>query len=152
MPIFGLPVLAEQAVIQLGRASSDANAAVAAYAVLPSAMMAIVAFKGDHNLAEFMYKYKKLSALAIVGLEQRQFRDMLYRKGKFRPWMGRFDQMIISSKNQLQTRIEYIHNEPVRRELSATPAEFPYSSASDWTGAGRGMISIEKDLAWAGIA
>jgi hypothetical protein len=151
MPIFGLPALAKQAVKQLARATADANAVVAGYVVMPSSMMAIVAFRGDHDLGEFMYNYKRLSALAIVGLDHGEFHEMLYRKDKFRPWMGRFDRMVIGSKEQLISRLDYIHNEPVRRGLAASATEYSFSSAGDWAGTARGLIKIEKDLAWAGI-
>jgi len=151
MPIFGIPALARQAVLQLGRATLEANAAVASYVILPSSMMAIVVFRGDHDVGEFMYNYKRLSALAIVGLDHGEFNERLYRKGKFRPWMGRFDRLVIGSKEQLTSRLEYIHNESVRRGLAATPTEYPYSSAGDWAGSSRGLIPVEKDLAWAGI-
>ena len=151
MPIFELPPLAKQAAIQLGRASADINSPVAGYIVMPSAMMGIVAFKGDHDLGEFVFNYKRLSALAIIGLDHGLFHERLYRKGKFRPWMGRFDRIVIGSNEQLLARLEYMHNEPVRRGLAESPIEYPYSSAADWAGTRQGLIKIEKELTWAGI-
>ncbi len=150
MPIFEYSALAEQAVLQLGRAAAT-GAAIAGYAIMPTSMMAIVAFKGDHDLGKFMYEYKKLSALAIVGLDHGDFHEALYRKGKFRPWMGRFDRMVIGSKDQLLRRLDYLHFEPIRRGLAKDPIEYPYSSAADYAGKGAGLITIERNLDWTGI-
>jgi len=151
-PILSMPELAEHAVRQLARATSEANAAVAGYVALPSSVMALVAFRGDYDLAGFMYDFKRLSALDMIALEHGEFHERLYRKGKFRPWMGRFDQMKISSYEQFQARLDYMHNEPVRRGLVSRPLDWPFSSARDWLAKNRGMIEITKDLSCVGLS
>ena len=46
--------------------------------------------------------------------------NILYeqRTQKYKIWMDRFDSVIIKSKKVLFTKIEYIHNNPVRKKLS----------------------------------
>lgn len=146
MPIFSLPHLAHQAVLQLGRAALESDAGVAAYCLLPSSLYTIISFHGEYDLAGFMYHYKWLSSRAMIAQDHGQFGDMLFRKGKFKPWMGRFDQLYISSLEQFKSRIDYIHSEPVRRGLVTTPADYEYSSAADWLDKKEGLIKIEKSI------
>jgi hypothetical protein len=151
LPVFRAPEAAGKAVIQLGRAAVEHDGAIAGYAILPSGAMMIAAFRKEHDIGEFMYLFKRLSAMAIIGLEHGDLEVKLYRKGKFRPWMGRFDQASVNRADEFQKRLQYIHNEPVRRGLAPNPLDWPYSSARDWAGQGPGPIAVEKDLSWAGI-
>ena len=62
------------------------------------------------------------------------------------PWMNRFDNQIISTREQFEARLAYLHNEPVRRGLAARTADWEFSSARDWLPGEPGLIRIEKDL------
>jgi hypothetical protein len=144
MPLFSLPHLAHQAVLQLGRAASEFDAGVAGYCLLPASLSAIISFYTEYELAGFMYHYKWLSSRAMIALDHGRFSEQLYRKGKFRPWMGRFDQFYISTMEQFKARLDYIHHEPVRCGLVDNPAKYDFSSAGDWLDETPGLIKIEK--------
>jgi len=45
-------------------------------------------------------------------------------------WAAGFNEERIRSASQMHNVTEYIHQNPVKRGLAATPEEFPYSSAS----------------------
>ncbi len=147
LPIFSLDDLARQAVIQLGRAALDANAHVYGYALLPSILYAVIGFPDAYDLPGFVYNYKWLSGRAIIGLDHGEFHERLYRKDKFKPWMNRFDNLTLSSKAQFSAKLDYLHNEPVRRGLAASITDWQYSSARDWILERPGLIKVRTDLA-----
>jgi hypothetical protein len=100
MPIFSIKELAHQAVVQIGRAAAETNAGVFGYDLLPSTLNAIVGFYGQYDLPGFIYNYKWLVSRAIIALDHGEFHERLYRKGKFKPWMNRFDNLTLSSNEQ----------------------------------------------------
>jgi putative transposase len=148
LPIFSMPELARHAILQLGRAAEQENVALAGYCLLPSSLYAILAFPGEYDLPGFMYNYKWLSSRAIFALEHGEFHERLFRKVKFKPWMNRFDQMQISTLEQLKTKLDYLHNEPVRRSLVSSPADWEFSSAGYWLLEKPGLIKVEKCISW----
>jgi putative transposase len=148
LPIFSLEPLAQQGVLQLSRAAAQANAGIVAYCLLPSSLYMVIAFHEEYDLAGFVYEYKWLSSRAIIALEHGEFHENLFRKGKFRPWMGRFDQIIISTFEQLKSRLDYIHQEPVKKGLVANPNKYEFSSARDWHSDKSGLIEVEKMIPW----
>jgi putative transposase len=146
MPIFALEALARQAILQLGRVAAESGALIYGYALIPSSLQLMVGFPGKYDLAAFMYKYKWLSSRAIVALDHGEFHERLYRQGKFKPWMNRFDNLMISSKKQFESRLNYIHNEPVRKGFVSDPAEWEFSSAGCLKTNRPGLIKVENDL------
>ena len=41
---------------------------------------------------------------------------------------------------------EYIHSNPVRRNLAAAPTDWPWSSARDWAGLERPHLAVDRTL------
>ena len=151
MPIFKLAHLARQAVLQLERAANEADGEIVGYALLPSALYALVGFQGSYDLPEFMHNYKWLSSRAIVAQEHGEFHKRLYRKDKFKPWMNRFDNLAIGTQAQFRAKLDYMHNEPIRKGLAIEPTDWEFSSARDWIRGEPGLISVSKDLARFGL-
>jgi hypothetical protein len=151
MPIFSIKELAHQAVVQIGRAAAETNAGVFGYDLLPSTLNAIVGFYGQYDLPGFIYNYKWLVSRAIIALDHGEFHERLYRKGKFKPWMNRFDNLTLSSNEQFQAKLETIHCEPVKKGLAIKPEDWAYSSAGDYILNHKGIIIIEKDISRFGL-
>ncbi len=146
IPIFRLQSLARQAILQLRRVADEHDALIYGYCLIPSSLYALVGFAGKYDLGAFMYKYKWLSSRAIMALDHGEFHDRLFRKGKFKPWMNRFDNLTVSSRDQYESRMNYIHNEPVRKGLVPEPIQWEFSSAGDLIANRPGLIRIDKDL------
>jgi len=51
----------------------------------------------------------------------------------------------IMSEQALLACVEYIHNNPVRKELVSYPEDWTWSSASEWAGRGPGPVSIDRN-------
>jgi len=68
--------------------------------------------------------------------------------GKFRFWMAGFDDFIVLSENQFRTKLNYIHNNPVKGGLVKNASDYVFSSACDWLNGVPGLIPIDKDYSW----
>jgi putative transposase len=65
----------------------------------------------------------------------------------YRFWQagGGYDRNL-HSREAIKSAIDYLHNNPVRRELAAYPEDWPWSSAADWAGMGPGPVPLDKDF------
>lgn len=61
-------------------------------------------------------------------------------------WKPRFDSLVIVKEETLRQKIEYIHHNPVRRQLVAEPTAWRYSSARNY--AGLAGCDLEVDTEW----
>lgn len=68
------------------------------------------------------------------------------RRQPYRFWQkgGGYDRNITRAETLIES-VRYIHNNPVRKGLVATPEEWRFSSAADWSGGGPGPIPIDFD-------
>ena len=64
----------------------------------------------------------------------------------YRFWQdgGGYDRNVQFSAT-LRDMVDYIHNNPVRKQLVETPADWEWSSAREWMEIGSGPISIDKN-------
>ena len=79
-----------------------------------------------------------------------EYRQLLYRSGRYSLWQRGFDDLVISSKKQFRIKLEYIHDNHVKAGLVTAAVDYPYSSASDRLGEGHGLVVIDKDFSWLG--
>ena len=144
-PAFSIDELALEAVLQLGSAAHQHNLAIVGYCIMPSYMQALVAVREEFDLSEFMYTYKWLSSRAIMCMKLGEFEKKLQRKGKFKLWMRRYEHLIISTLDQFKTRLDHIHDDPVRKGLVQKATDWRFSSAGDWLTQHDGYIEVEKN-------
>lgn len=57
---------------------------------------------------------------------------------------GGYDRNLTEPRT-IQATIDYIHANPVRRSLCARPADWPWSSASEWEHPGTGLLSLDHE-------
>jgi putative transposase len=74
--------------------------------------------------------------LLATGRQTRAYR--FWQKG------GGYDRNITKIDTLIET-VRYVHNNPVRKELVQTAAEWRYSSATDWEGTGSGPLTVDPD-------
>lgn len=142
-PVFARPDLAKAVLHQFAETSREFQAAIVAYALMPSHLHALVGMECASDLKDYMKAFKSLSARTVKEMDIDRFRRRLRIEGRFALWRRGFDDLLVYSAKQFKMKIEYIHNNPVKGDLVAFPAEYPYSSAGDWMGAGRGIVPIE---------
>ena len=104
------------------------------YVLMPSHIHLILAIAGN-CLSGFMRDFKKYIAQKVA-------RDM--KLGDSGLWMPRFDRVVISSEKVLQTKLQYIHCNPVKNVVGQ-PEDWEWSSAADYILDKIGRIPIFKD-------
>lgn len=60
----------------------------------------------------------------------------------FKVWQDGYHSKEISTRNQFEQKLNYIHQNPVRAEIVFNPEEYRYSSAVDYAG-GKSYINIQ---------
>jgi putative transposase len=65
---------------------------------------------------------------------------------QFRVWQERFDDLGIYSLNIAKVKINYIHNNPVRKRMVDRPEDYPYSSARNYLLNDHSIIRVDTDF------
>jgi putative transposase len=128
------------------------NAYLLAYVFMPNHIHLILHIDNVKNLSSLMRDFKKYTSTKIrQKLEEDNMQNILGRlktnaEGKknqvFKLWMDRFDDVMIYTESVLWTKIQYIHNNPVRKELVEKPEDWKYSSYKSYIEDNDGLIEI----------
>ena len=107
-----------------------------AYVFMPTHIHMVLFFNDKIDPSGFMRDLKKYTSAKIRNLliaDKRldEIQNIRYKKygQNYKVWMDRFDCVIIKSKKVLLTKIKYIHENPIRKDLVIKPEEWQYSSA-----------------------
>ena len=103
---------------------------------MPSHVHLLVEIDGVH-LGDLMRDFKKFIAQKIAidyGLT-----------GSI--WMPRYDRVVIVTEELFRTKLNYIHDNPVREGLVVAQTDWKWSSAADYFTERRGPVTVYK--AWA---
>ena len=106
-------------------------------------------------------KHKDLSIVMQV-LKQRVSRDVHQRLSRtassaqrpwrstapdeFHFWQPRFHDFNVYTPHKFTEKLNYIHNNPVRRGLVTQPGDWPWSSYRFWTYGEKGVVRIDYDF------
>jgi putative transposase len=109
---------------------------------MPTHLHLVIAFPGENKLSAAMRDFKKFTAYKIRKLLEsegeikalEELRNPDGRTRQFQIWRPRFDDVVIYSPKVLETKINYIHENPVRAGLCSDPCNWPHSSARDRAG------------------
>ena len=111
------------------------------------------------GVSKLMMNFKKATSVMIRKcLEQKpngnSWLQTFEEHGqRFRPqrprvqvWMDRYDDVAIESIKAIRTKLNYLHNNPIRSELCENPEDYPYSSARDYMENPNPWISVNCEL------
>ncbi len=105
-----------------------------AYVIMPNHIHLLMGVKnGGKELSRFIFSLKGLIRKRLSG--NKDF------------WNERFDDLVIRSEEQFLIKLNYIHNNPVKRGLSASPEDWRYSSFKFWNNEINHPI-LKKDLSF----
>ena len=124
---------------QLEETAQFFGVAIMGYVIMPTHIHALLGFSDITKLSQFVQSFKSLTARRIRQLD-------LGKSGTL--WMRRFDDVIVYSEEQFRTKLNYIHNNPVKEGLCASLTDWSYSSAPDWLLNKPGLIEITKSWDW----
>lgn len=106
------------------------------YVLMPNHIHFIVYFKAENRISDFMRDFKKFTSGEIRRQHEKdseyEFVESLRyekREQKFKIWQDRFDDVVIYSKKVLETKLDYIHNNPMQEHwnLVKSPELYKYS-------------------------
>lgn len=92
-------------------------------------------------LRKQMEKDKKTSWLRFFKIEVPKRKNWQYRI-----WQEGFDDLGIYSLNMAKIKLNYIHNNPVRKKLVEKPEEYLYSSARNYILNDQSIIEVDTDF------
>jgi putative transposase len=129
-----LPGLYEDLVESLGFCLDKYAARLAAYALMPSHVHLVVLINGT-QLSGMMRDFKKYTGQKIAA-------DLGIKGGI---WMPRYDRVAIWNEEMMRTKLEYVHQNPVKAGLAAEATNWRWSSALDYLTENEGPLPIWKD-------
>ena len=89
------------------------------YVIMPNHLHLMIGVRNDGKaLSKFIFSLKGIVRKRICG-------DKIL-------WQKRFDDLVISAEKQFKVKLDYIHNNPVKRGLVESPAEWRFSSYRFW--------------------
>jgi len=131
------------------------GATLFAYVFMPSHIHLVIEVDEGRSLSNLMRDFKKFTSTKIrQKLEnegrhswvERLRKNASGKKGQvFKLWMDRFDDVVLFSESVLRTKVEYIHENPVKAGLVSVPEEWEFSSAKDYSQTGRSAFKIVMD-------
>jgi len=120
------------------------------YVIMPNHFHVLFYFNDENKLSDTMRDLKKFCAFEIRKyLESNQslllnLIKIENNKQVFKVWEDRFDDVWIGSKELLEIKLEYIHQNPLQSHwnLSEYPENYKYSSASFYLGSLDNLVKI----------
>jgi putative transposase len=134
MPIGNNPGVYEILATGINYQINETGAKIISY-VFMSTHIHFVVNKNGKKLSDMMRDFKKYTAQKAL---------LAYCPSK-KVWQYRYDRQAILSEDVLLTKIEYIHNNPVKAGLAKYPHDWYWSSASDYIDRNSGPIAVWKD-------
>jgi putative transposase len=150
IPIFTRPETVDIVFESLNYLMQTANMRIHAYVILENHLH-LVARSGD--IDKDMARFKSYTARKIIDhlqarkvttiLDQLGFCKKAHKVGKeFQLWQEGIAPKQILSDAMMRERIEYVHNNPVKRGYVDSASHWRYSSARDYEGA-PGLLSVD---------
>ena len=68
-----------------------------------------------------------------------------YKNQGMKFWLDRFDDEVIRNEAMLRTKLEYIHNNPVKAGLVSNPEDYKFSSAGNYILGDQSVLEVETD-------
>lgn len=127
-----------------------------AYALLPEHYHLLLCFPPQHRLVDFLRDFKSLVGKQIVEwLRQQKLNQLLARfelkrtpprKRDPRYCILQYNSYVktLLSTHAVRQKLNYIHVNPVRERLAATPEAYPQSSARAYAGKGLSLVKLDR--------
>lgn len=93
---------------------------------------------------DIMEQLKKNQRDDLLGIFIREAKSYRFHKRKF--WMERFDDEVVRNNGMFRTKIEYMHNNPVKAGLVELPVDYKYSSARNYQLGDQSVLFV--DTSW----
>jgi len=111
------------------------NALLPGYVFMPSHIHLLIVIDGK-SLAGFMRDFKKFTS-------QKALKD--HGMNNTKVWMPRYDRVAIYTEQVFRTKLEYIHNNPIKSGLVKNKEDWSWSSARCYTSGETGPLPVWRE-------
>lgn len=128
------------------------------YVIMPNHIHLMVSYKSEANLSDIMRDFKRHTSTQIAKCLAEDnnfaflhiFETAAYRKrSKIKVWQDEYHPIAIVSEKWFHQKMNYMHDNPVRKRLVNRPEEWKYSSARNWMLDDHSILTL--DLEFLGI-
>lgn len=127
-----------------------------AWVIMSNHLHLIVSRRSENVLQDIIRDFKRFTSIEIIKLikESNDSRKLwmlevfsnaaanLKRVNSYKVWQDGNHPIALTSNEEIDQRLEYLHNNPIGEEIVHKQEDYIYSSASDYTG-GKGLLDIE---------
>ncbi len=157
LPIFSSDVYFKIIIDSLKYCQDNKGLNLIAYVIMPEHIHLVTANLETTSLSDTMRDFKRFTSREISGLLRKDRKKLLLEvlekaaqigKGntEYKVWQDDFHPEAIYSETFLRQKIDYIHQNPVRRRLVSKPEDWAYSSARNYTSNDETLITVDKFL------
>jgi putative transposase len=150
LPIFANPEVAEIVLVSLRYMQEEKQAKLYAYVLMENHLHIILQCD---NLSEAVQSFKSYTARAIIDyftehhyfslLEKLRYNKLRHKiKSDYQFWQEGSHPEEITTDEIMHKKIEYIHNNPVRRGYVDEARDWRYSSARNYEGE-QGLVNVQ---------
>jgi putative transposase len=132
---------------------------IMAYVIMPNHFHLVIKVNDSKTISDCIGNLKRYMAKQIIStlenLNRNDIIELLVGAAKNEPtkdskvWKYRFDCLTIISEDTLRQKIEYIHNNPVRAQITDEPMNWKYSSAANYLGLADTILDVDTE--WSSI-
>ena len=126
------------------------------YVLMPTHLHLLLLIPEHGSESEIMRDFKNYTSMKVRDLlisdhHEPELSVMVeaalgYRDQHHKLWMDRFDNVLVYSPKAFRTKLEYIHNNPVKAGLVGKPEDWKYSSARNYLLDDHSIIYVDTDM------
>jgi len=131
---------------------------ILAYVIMPNHLHLFIFPKQDNaeTISNMMGDFKRFTSRSlreqmekdnkIVWLKRFRLNEPKKKNCHYRIWQERFDDLAVYSPSVARTKINYIHNNPVRKGIVEKPEDYLYSSARNYILNDQSITKVDTDF------
>ena len=127
-----------------------------AFVIMPTHIHLLFHLPLEESIIDFMRDFKRFTSgkitkqLKINGyseiIKRIEGYSLGYNNQKYKVWMDRYDDLIVTTPEVFKIKFNYIHNNPVKGGLTEKAEDWKYSSARNYILNDHSFINIRSDL------
>ena len=155
LPLFGQPSFVIPLIDSLNYYRHQYDFRLLGYVIMPDHVHLIIWPQGHGSISEIMRDFKKYTAVRLIRQASVEGRDAWLAafahagvktgRSKNKVWQDGFWDKIVYTEKFLRQKLNYIHRNPCRTGLVASPGEYPYSSYRNYAVGDNSLIEIDMD-------
>jgi putative transposase len=127
------------------------------YVIMPSHIHLMASHEKDVTLSDIMRDFKHYTSTKIAEMLLKDNNHLFLRvfqkategrskKLDYKVWQDEYHPIAITSEKWFLQKMEYMHNNPVRKGFVEKPEDWKYSSARNWILDDDGIIIINREM------